>query len=101
MTTNITQLTADLATLTRGVDAPDDLARVRRRAGLTFLCVVGFVVGCAAGTGLEVHVGLWALALPVGLAGFAGVLGELGGDGPTTLPDSKQDAPAQTLRRTP
>jgi uncharacterized membrane protein YoaK (UPF0700 family) len=90
MTTNITQLTVDLAALARRVGAPDDLARVRLRAGLTFLCVVGFAAGCAAGAGLEIHLGLWALALPVGLAGLAIVLGELKTDSPAARPDSKR-----------
>jgi uncharacterized membrane protein YoaK (UPF0700 family) len=77
MTTNITQLTVDLATLAWRRGEPDDLAKARRRAGVTFPCVVGFVAGCAAGTALEVHCGLWALALPVVLAAAAVGLGEL------------------------
>jgi uncharacterized membrane protein YoaK (UPF0700 family) len=76
MTTNITQLTVDLATLARGVGKPDDLARVRHRLSATFPCVVGFVAGCAAGAALEVHFGLWTLAMPVALAVFAVALGE-------------------------
>jgi uncharacterized membrane protein YoaK (UPF0700 family) len=76
MTTNITQLTIDLTMLARGVGERDDLATVRHRAGVTFACVVGFVVGCAAGAVLEVHFGLWALALPAALAVIAIPLGE-------------------------
>ena len=76
MTTNITQLTIDLTTLARGLGEGDELATVRHRAGVTFSCVVGFVVGCAAGAVLEVHFGLWALALPVALAVIAIPLGE-------------------------
>jgi uncharacterized membrane protein YoaK (UPF0700 family) len=83
MTTNITQLTVDLATLAWGERKPDDHARARRRAGVTGSCVVGFVAGCAAGAALEVYCGLWALALPVALAVAAVPLGELWGDGPT------------------
>jgi uncharacterized membrane protein YoaK (UPF0700 family) len=79
MTTNITELTIDLATLARGQGDPDDLARARRRASRILPCIVGFVGGCAAGAVLEVHVGLWALALPVVLAAFAVLLGELSG----------------------
>jgi uncharacterized membrane protein YoaK (UPF0700 family) len=82
MTTNITQLTVDLATLTWGRGEPDDLAKARHRAGVTFPCVVGFVAGCAAGAALEVYCGLWALALPVGLAAAAVPLGELTGNDP-------------------
>jgi uncharacterized membrane protein YoaK (UPF0700 family) len=81
MTTNITELTIDLATLARGRGDPDDLARARRRARRTFPCVVAFVGGCGAGAVLEVYVGLWALALPVVLAALAVPLGELRGDG--------------------
>jgi uncharacterized membrane protein YoaK (UPF0700 family) len=76
MTTNITQLTIDLTTLARGLGELDDLATVRHRAAVTFSCVVGFVVGCAAGAVLEVHFGLWALALPVVLAVIAIPLGK-------------------------
>ncbi len=76
MTTNTTQLTIDLATLIWNRGEPDDLATARRRAGVTFPCVVGFVGGCAIGAVLEGHFGLWALALPVGLAAVAVRLGE-------------------------
>jgi hypothetical protein len=82
MTTNTTQLTVDLATLAWGRGKPDDLARARRGARATFPCVVGFVAGCAAGAALEVHCGLWALALPVVLAAAAVPLGEWWDDGP-------------------
>jgi uncharacterized membrane protein YoaK (UPF0700 family) len=77
MTTNTTLLTVDLAVLVRGHGKPDDRARARRRAGVTLSCVVGFVTGCAAGATIEIHVGLWALALPVALAVLAVPLGEL------------------------
>jgi uncharacterized membrane protein YoaK (UPF0700 family) len=80
MTTNTTQLTVDLATLVWGRGKLDGLARARRRAGVTFPCVVGFVVGCAAGAALECHCGLWAMALPVLLAVLAVPLGELWGE---------------------
>jgi uncharacterized membrane protein YoaK (UPF0700 family) len=88
MTTNVTQLAIDLATLARGRGKPDDLARVRRRATLIFPCVVGFVAGCAAGAALEVRFGLGALAFPVALAALAVLLGELWGDGRAPHPDS-------------
>jgi len=81
MTTNTTQLTVDLATLAWGRGKPDDLARARRRAGVTFPCVVGFVAGCASGAALEVYCGLWALVLPVALAMAAVPLGEFWSDG--------------------
>jgi uncharacterized membrane protein YoaK (UPF0700 family) len=75
MTTNITQLTVDLATLLRGTGQPEEWARARRRASATIPCIIGFIVGCAAGAVLEVHVGLWALTLPVILAALAVPLG--------------------------
>jgi uncharacterized membrane protein YoaK (UPF0700 family) len=80
MTTNITLLSMDLATLAGGRGDPNDLARVRRRASMILPCVAGFVGGCAAGAVLEVYFGLWALALPVVLAGLAVPLGELRSD---------------------
>jgi len=80
MTTNTTQLTIDLATLVGARGEPDDLAKARHRAGVTFPCVAGFVAGCAAGAVLEGHFGLGALALPVVLAGLAVPLGELWSD---------------------
>jgi uncharacterized membrane protein YoaK (UPF0700 family) len=75
MTTNTTQLTIDLATLLRRRASRDDLARARRRAGLIVPAIIGFIFGCAAGAILEVHCGLWALALPVVLATLAIPLG--------------------------
>jgi uncharacterized membrane protein YoaK (UPF0700 family) len=79
MTTNITQLTIDLTTLARRRTERDDLATARQRAGMIFSSVGGFVVGCAAGAVLEVHFGLWALSLPVGLSVIAIPLGETHG----------------------
>jgi uncharacterized membrane protein YoaK (UPF0700 family) len=87
MTTNTTQLTIDLATLARGRGEPDDLARARHRASVTWPCVVGFVAGCVAGAVLQFHFGLGALALPVALAVLAVALGELRGDRPARHPD--------------
>jgi uncharacterized membrane protein YoaK (UPF0700 family) len=81
LTTNITQLTIDLTTLARRRGQPDELARSRYRASLTFPCVVGFLAGCAAGAFLEIHFHLLALVLPVALAVLAVPLGELWTDG--------------------
>jgi uncharacterized membrane protein YoaK (UPF0700 family) len=80
MTTNITQATVDLVRLAGERNEPVNLAKARRRAGLTLPCVVGFVAGCAAGAALEVYCGLWALALPVSLAVVAIPLGEFWAD---------------------
>ena len=77
MTTNITQLTVDLATLVRSRGDAGELAKVRSRARMTFPCIVGFVGGCAAGAALEVRFGLWALALPVVLSALAIPLGRV------------------------
>ena len=72
MTTNITQLTVDLATVVCiRPREPEELARARYRASVTFACMVGFLAGCASGALLEIRVGLWALALPVVLATLA------------------------------
>jgi uncharacterized membrane protein YoaK (UPF0700 family) len=75
LTTNITLLAIDLGDLAREKGEPDELARARRRAGMTALCVGGFMMGCAAGAFLEIHLHLLALALPVSLAVLAVPLG--------------------------
>lgn len=80
LTTNTTQLTIDLTTLARGRASPDDLARARHRASVTFPCFLGFLAGCAAGAFLEMRFHLLALAMPVTLAALAVPLGELWGD---------------------
>ncbi len=77
MTTNITQLTLDLSMLARSQGNADELAKARRRARMTFACVIGFAAGCAAGAALEIAVGLWALALPVILSALAIPLGRV------------------------
>ena len=76
MTTNLTQLTIDLVTLTRPRGEPDELAGARHRVSVVLPCVIGFVTGCAAGVALEVRFGLWALALPLALAVVAIPLGK-------------------------
>ena len=76
MTTNIAQLTVDLVTLARSRRNPDEFAQSGRRARMTLPCIIGFVVGCAAGAALDVKFGRWALVLPVALAVFAIPLGE-------------------------
>lgn len=76
MTTNTTQLVIDLVTLARGRESPNDLADVRQRARVTFLCLAGFATGCMAGALLELRFGMGALTLPVILAVLAVALGE-------------------------
>jgi uncharacterized membrane protein YoaK (UPF0700 family) len=75
MTTNISQLTVDIATITRGQGDPEQVAQARQRARVTIGCILGFVGGCAAGAALEVSFGFWALTLPVVLAALAVPLG--------------------------
>jgi uncharacterized membrane protein YoaK (UPF0700 family) len=45
------------------------------RAKHTAPAIVGFAVGCGLGAGCEIIIGLWALALPTGLAFLALVIG--------------------------
>jgi uncharacterized membrane protein YoaK (UPF0700 family) len=77
MTTNITQLTIDVATLAGSRGNTDELAKVRSRARATFLCIIGFVGGCAAAAALQVNFGFWSLALPVALSALAVPLGRV------------------------
>jgi uncharacterized membrane protein YoaK (UPF0700 family) len=77
MTTNTTQLTIDVAMLARGHGESDELVRARHRASLTSFSVIGFIVGVGLGAILEIHLGLWALILPLILAAFSILLGEL------------------------
>jgi uncharacterized membrane protein YoaK (UPF0700 family) len=76
MTTNIAQLTVDLARLARSRRNPDEFAQAGHRACMTLPCIIGFVVGCAAGAALDVKFGRRALVLPVALAVIAIPLGE-------------------------
>ena len=74
MTTNITALAIELATLAQGGYRADERARTGRRAGTLAVSVVGFVAGCLAGAVLELHFGLGAMALPVVLAASTAAL---------------------------
>jgi uncharacterized membrane protein YoaK (UPF0700 family) len=74
MTTNITALAIELATLAQGGYRADERARPGRRAGTLAVSVVGFVAGCVAGAVLELHFGLGAMALPVALAASTAAL---------------------------
>ena len=76
MTTNLTQLTIDLATLARRHGERNHVAQVRHHAGMTSLSVIGFAVGLALGAVLEIHLGLWSLVLPVILAALSIPVGE-------------------------
>ena len=82
LTTNITQLAIDLATLIRKRRDLEAVAHARNRASGTLPAVLGFIVGCAAGALLERRVGVSALLLPLILAILAIPLGELWTDAP-------------------
>lgn len=76
MTTNLTQLTIDLATLARSHGERTELPRVRRSADLTAVSVLGFAIGLALGAVFEIRFGLWSLIFPVMLAALSIPLGE-------------------------
>ena len=76
MTTNTAQFAVDVASLIRNRNQEVDLLRVRRRAALTFVSMLGFVIGLVFGAVLELHFGLWSLTLPVLLGALAIPLGE-------------------------
>jgi hypothetical protein len=76
MSPNATQLAVDRAILARGVPPPVNLSKIRFRADVTTLAVLGFVVGVVAGSILEIHLGLWSIAFPLGLAVLSIPLGE-------------------------
>ena len=74
MTTNVGHFVADfIAILTER--NPDLAAKAAARAKHTAPAIVGFAVGCGLGAGCEIVIGLWALALPTGLAFLAFVIG--------------------------
>ena len=74
MTTNITRFMMDVGEVMLGRDA-DDVAKARSRAKRTFPAILGFAVGCGLGAPCEAAFGLWALALPAGLALLALAMG--------------------------
>src|SRR2546425_10633506 len=74
MTSNVTRFTMDLGEMLLGRD-PDEVAKARSRAKHTWPAIVGFTVGCGLGAACEAAVGLWSLALPVGLTLLALAMG--------------------------
>ena len=76
LTTNVTQMTIDLARLACRCDEPGGLAQVQQRAGVTLASVLGFGLGVVSGAILEIHVGLWSLILPGLIAVIVIPLGE-------------------------
>jgi uncharacterized membrane protein YoaK (UPF0700 family) len=73
MTTNISRFVVDFITLLSERDR-DLAAKAGARAKHTVAAIVGFSVGCGLGAGCEILMGLWALALPTGLAFLALVI---------------------------
>ena len=76
MSTNATEVAVDLAMLARCLLQPTNVSKIRSRADVTTLAVLGFVVGVMGGAVLEIHFGLWALTFPSLLAVLAIPLSE-------------------------
>jgi uncharacterized membrane protein YoaK (UPF0700 family) len=74
LTSNVTRFTMDVGDILLGRD-PADVAAARRRAKQTWPVIVGFTAGAALGAWGFAAAGSWSLALPVGLALVALVLG--------------------------
>lgn len=74
MTSNITRFAVDIGSVVFSRD-PRDVATARNRAQRTWPAIVGFAAGCVLGAACEAAVGLLSLALPVGTALIAFVLG--------------------------
>src|SRR5262249_16058237 len=74
MTTNVSHFVVDFIAVLAERNR-DLAAKSAARAKHTAPAVVGFVVGCGLGAGCEIIIGLWALALPTGLAFLALVIG--------------------------
>jgi uncharacterized membrane protein YoaK (UPF0700 family) len=74
MTTNITRFMMDVGEVMFGRE-PTDVAEARSRAKNTWPAILGFAVGCGLGAACEAAIGLWALALPIGLALVALAMG--------------------------
>jgi uncharacterized membrane protein YoaK (UPF0700 family) len=74
MTTNITRFMMDVGEVMFGRE-PTDVAEARSRAKNTWPAILGFAVGCGLGAACEAAIGLWALALPIGLALLALAMG--------------------------
>jgi uncharacterized membrane protein YoaK (UPF0700 family) len=74
MTTNVTRAGIDLGDMLLGHNETDR-SDARKRVMRTLPVIVGFVVGCGLGVACEAALGLWSLALPVGLALLACAIG--------------------------
>src|SRR5215471_15407726 len=76
MSTNAAQLAVDLAMLARCLFQPINVRKIRSRADVTTLAVLGFVVGVVGGAVFELQFGLWSLIFPSLLAVLAIPLSE-------------------------
>jgi uncharacterized membrane protein YoaK (UPF0700 family) len=76
MTTNVAQVTVDLARLLRGQVENNERRTVRHRADATLFAVIGFLIGLAVGAVLEMHFGFWSSIFPAILAAASIPLGE-------------------------
>ena len=74
MTTNVSRFVVDFIAVLSERDR-DLAAKAGAQAKHTASAIIGFAVGCGLGAGCEIIVGLWALALPTGLAFVALVIG--------------------------
>jgi uncharacterized membrane protein YoaK (UPF0700 family) len=74
MTTNVSRFVVDCIAILSERN-PDLAAKAGERAKHTAPAIIGFAAGCGLGAGCEVIIGLWALALPTGLALLALVIG--------------------------
>jgi uncharacterized membrane protein YoaK (UPF0700 family) len=66
LTTNIARFTTDVDTILLG--ATEEAITARRRVGRLWPSIVGFILGCCVAAPCETRFGLYALALPAGLA---------------------------------
>jgi uncharacterized membrane protein YoaK (UPF0700 family) len=73
MTTNVGRFVVDFIAVLSERNR-DLAAKSAARAKHTAPAIVGFAVGCGLGAGCEIIIGLWALALPTGLAFLALVI---------------------------
>jgi uncharacterized membrane protein YoaK (UPF0700 family) len=67
ITTNIARFTTDIGTILLGAKS-DEALTARRRVERLWLSIIGFISGCCFGAVCEARFGLYALALPVGVA---------------------------------
>jgi uncharacterized membrane protein YoaK (UPF0700 family) len=75
LTTNIARFTTDVGTILLGATREEAIT-ARRRAGRLWPSIVGFILGCSIGALGEARFGLFALALPAGLALLALAMGQ-------------------------